>query len=110
LIKKQRRWDGKWRIVIFDIKEYKKGQRDQLREELIDETIVNVDKNGKVITPEDYAVIEKIHTDTEEKYFPNEKDTRDDQLDVSEAQTGAYPDVEDQNTDELEKSSASEKT
>ena len=31
LIKKPKRWDGKWRIVIFDIHEYRKGVRDKLR-------------------------------------------------------------------------------
>ena len=31
LIKKPKRWDGKWRIVIFDIHEYRKDVRDKLR-------------------------------------------------------------------------------
>lgn len=30
-IQKPRRWDGKWRILIFDIPEYKKNHRDQIR-------------------------------------------------------------------------------
>jgi len=33
-IKKPERWDGKWRIVIFDIKEKKRDVRDQFRREL----------------------------------------------------------------------------
>lgn len=33
--KKKRRWDKKWRIVIFDIKEKKKDFRDKLRNTLI---------------------------------------------------------------------------
>jgi DNA-binding transcriptional regulator PaaX len=34
-IKKPKKWDKKWRVVIFDIKEYKRFVRDGLREELI---------------------------------------------------------------------------
>lgn len=34
-IKKPKRWDGKWRVVIFDIREYKRYIRDGLRETLI---------------------------------------------------------------------------
>ena len=34
-IKKPEKWDGKWRIVIFDIQEEKRGLRDFLRRELI---------------------------------------------------------------------------
>ncbi len=30
-LKKPRRWDGKWRILIFDIKEERKDLRDQIR-------------------------------------------------------------------------------
>lgn len=33
-IKKPSKWDGKWRIVIFDIKEYKRRIRDELRQTL----------------------------------------------------------------------------
>lgn len=32
---KPQRWDGKWRLVIFDIKETKKGQRDRIRRNLV---------------------------------------------------------------------------
>ncbi|MEK7180034.1 MAG: CRISPR-associated endonuclease Cas2 [Patescibacteria group bacterium] len=32
---KPRRWDGKWRILIFDIKEARRGVRDQLRHSLV---------------------------------------------------------------------------
>ena len=35
VIKKPKRWDRKWRIVIFDIREEKKAIRDLLRRELI---------------------------------------------------------------------------
>lgn len=35
LLRKPRRWDGKWRIVMFDVWEYRKGVRDQLRRMLI---------------------------------------------------------------------------
>lgn len=34
--KKKRKWDKKWRIVIFDIKEHKKDLRDKVRNTLID--------------------------------------------------------------------------
>lgn len=30
-----KKWDGKWRLVIFDIKESKKGQRDRIRRNLV---------------------------------------------------------------------------
>ncbi len=33
-IKKPNKWDEKWRIVIFDIKEYKRRVRDELRQTL----------------------------------------------------------------------------
>jgi len=35
ITKKKRKWDKKWRIVIFDIKEYKKELRNKLRNTLI---------------------------------------------------------------------------
>ena len=34
VIKKPARWDGKWRIVIYDLKERKRGLRDKLRSTL----------------------------------------------------------------------------
>ncbi len=34
-IKKPKKWDGKWRVIIFDIAEQKRGIRDRLRQELI---------------------------------------------------------------------------
>jgi DNA-binding transcriptional regulator PaaX len=34
-IKKPKHWDKKWRLVIFDIKEYKRETRDQIRDTLI---------------------------------------------------------------------------
>lgn len=35
IIKKPKKWDRKWRVIIFDIKEYKRKTRDALRKELI---------------------------------------------------------------------------
>ena len=35
IVNKPRRWDGKWRIVIFDIKELRRRERDRMRKELI---------------------------------------------------------------------------
>lgn len=32
---KPQKWDGKWRLVIFDIKEAKKGKRDRIRRNLV---------------------------------------------------------------------------
>ena len=34
VLKKPRRWDGKWRVIIFDIKERRRGTRDRLRRTL----------------------------------------------------------------------------
>lgn len=34
-IKKPKKWDGKWRMVIFDIKEARRGVRDKLRISLV---------------------------------------------------------------------------
>jgi len=31
---KQAQWDGLWRMIIFDIREYKRGVRDRIRREL----------------------------------------------------------------------------
>ncbi|MFQ5661768.1 MAG: CRISPR-associated endonuclease Cas2 [Candidatus Paceibacteria bacterium] len=35
IIKKPKKWDKKWRVIIFDIKEYRKGTRDKLRRTLV---------------------------------------------------------------------------
>lgn len=35
VIKKPKKWDNKWRVIIFDIKEYKRGIRNNLRKELV---------------------------------------------------------------------------
>ena len=34
-INKPKKWDGKWRVIIFDIKEYRRRDRDRLRQELV---------------------------------------------------------------------------
>src|SRR3989344_2167295 len=34
-IKKPKHWDGKWRLLIFDVKEERKGLRDKIRRTLI---------------------------------------------------------------------------
>ncbi len=34
-IKTSKKWDGKWRVIIFDIKEERKGLRDKIRNTLI---------------------------------------------------------------------------
>ncbi len=35
ILEKPKKWDGKWRVIIFDIQEYKKKIRNELRNELI---------------------------------------------------------------------------
>ena len=35
LLHKPQRWDGKWRMIIFDVWEYRRGVRDQLRRMLV---------------------------------------------------------------------------
>jgi hypothetical protein len=35
-LKKQRRWDGRWRVLIFDVPEYRKTVRDKIRHTLHD--------------------------------------------------------------------------
>jgi CRISPR-associated endonuclease Cas2 len=35
VVKKPKRWDKRWRLVIFDIKEHRKYTRDQLRDTLV---------------------------------------------------------------------------
>jgi DNA-binding transcriptional regulator PaaX len=47
---KQKEWDGKWRILIFDIKEYRRTTRDLLRKELIDLGFVRL-QNSVWINP-----------------------------------------------------------
>ena len=42
VINKPWRWDKKWRIVIYDIKELKRSTRKQLRKELINLGFVNL--------------------------------------------------------------------
>ncbi len=32
---KRRRWDGRWRVLIFDVPEYRKGVRDKMRRTLM---------------------------------------------------------------------------
>lgn len=31
----KRHWDGKWRLVIFDVKEFKRGVRDKIRSDIV---------------------------------------------------------------------------
>ena len=34
LVSKKRRWDGRWRVLIFDVPEYRRGVREQIRRTL----------------------------------------------------------------------------
>jgi DNA-binding transcriptional regulator PaaX len=55
--KKKKKWDGKWRIVIFDIWEKSRKKRDFLRRELADFGFIKL-QNSVWITPydcEDYV-------------------------------------------------------
>lgn len=80
-IKKPKKWDRKWRIIIFDIKEYKKQLRDNLRRELINLGFIRL-QNSVWIYPYDceeviimmksyfrlgkevlYMIVEKVEND-----------------------------------------------
>ena len=43
--KKFPKWDGKWRVIIFDIKEYVRSSRDQLRITLLNVGFVKLQKS-----------------------------------------------------------------
>ena len=49
-----KKWDGKWRVVIFDIKEYRRGERDWLRVELSEFGFIRL-QNSVWVTPYDCA-------------------------------------------------------
>lgn len=80
-VNKPWRWDGKWRIVTFDIKELKRRERDQLRQELMNLGFVHL-QNSVWVYPYDcdefitllktyyrlgksllYLVVEKLEND-----------------------------------------------
>lgn len=42
---KRKRWDGKWRIIIFDVPEKIRGKRDLLRKELIEFGFMQLQKS-----------------------------------------------------------------
>jgi DNA-binding transcriptional regulator PaaX len=48
----EKQWDGKWRVVMFDIQEFKRGDRNLLRAELNDCGLVRL-QNSVWITPYD---------------------------------------------------------
>lgn len=65
--KNQKRWDGKWRIVIFDIKEKLRKQRDYFRTELYEYGFIRL-QNSVWVTPypcEEF--VELLKTDLELK-------------------------------------------
>ncbi|MBU3968732.1 CRISPR-associated endonuclease Cas2 [Patescibacteria group bacterium] len=84
---KPNRWDGKWRIIIFDIKEKRKQTRDKLRKQLLNigfvklqnsvwaypydcEDIVALMKaNLKIGKDVLYLVVEKIESDEKLRDF-----------------------------------------
>lgn len=47
-IEKPFRWDGKWRVVMFDIREFRKGAREELRSTLIALGFVRLQKSAWV--------------------------------------------------------------
>ena len=62
-IKKPKKWDKKWRLIIFDIKEYKRNIRDNLRKELINLGFLRL-QNSVWIYPydcEDVIILLKAH-------------------------------------------------
>lgn len=57
----KRNWDGKWRIIMFDVPEHKKGQREYLRSKLLSENYQPLQKSvfiGKQPISED--VLQKM--------------------------------------------------
>lgn len=49
---RNKKWDSKWRVVIFDIKEYKRGERNWLRAELSEFGFIRL-QNSVWVTPYD---------------------------------------------------------
>lgn len=78
----KKKWDGKWRLVIFDVKEFKRGVRDIIRENIVSFGFVRL-QNSVWVYPHDcedvivllkahcrigkevlYLIVEKIENDT----------------------------------------------
>lgn len=51
-IKKPKKWDKKYRVIIFDIKEWKRNTRNQLRKQLIDLGFIRL-QNSVWVYPHD---------------------------------------------------------
>lgn len=59
----KKKWDGKWRLVIFDVKEFKRGVRDIIRENIVSFGFVRL-QNSVWVYPydcEDVIVLLKAH-------------------------------------------------
>ena len=69
VIKKPKKWDKKWRVVIFDIKEQSRNLRGGLRKELVSLGFVKLQNSVWVYPYECAGVIAMIKT-----YFEIEKD------------------------------------
>jgi len=62
-INKKKKWDGKWRVVIFDIKEQNRKKRDMLRQNLVETGFLKL-QNSVWITPyecEDFIFLLKTN-------------------------------------------------
>lgn len=58
-----KKWDGKWRVVIFDVKEFKRGVRDIIRKNIISFGFVKL-QNSVWVYPydcEDVIILLKAH-------------------------------------------------
>ncbi|MBU2633031.1 hypothetical protein KJ751_00790 [Patescibacteria group bacterium] len=69
IIKKPKRWDKKWRVVIFDIKEQSRNLREGLRKEIINLGFVKLQNSVRVYPYECEEVVGLIKT-----YFQIGKD------------------------------------
>jgi len=58
-LKKPKRWDGKWRIIIFDVRERKRGIRDKLRRTLLQIGFVRL-QNSVWVYPYDCEDLVKL--------------------------------------------------
>lgn len=65
LVRKSERWDGRWRIVVYDIPEKKKKKRDQLRYVLTSSGFRKIQNSVWVFPYECEELIELVKTDLE---------------------------------------------
>ena len=85
-IKKPEKWDGKWRIVVFDIPEKKKAAREALRKKLKDLGFVELQKsifiNPYECEDEIDFIVEFFQTRPNVRYLRVEYFTNEEQLKI----------------------------